>query len=1443
MRFTALRRRAARAAHGHDGVHPNDGAGAQEEPRPRRGLVLVLALAAALIVAAMSALVAGAADRDEPQFASDKATGKIVRELPSLRTANSRTYETDENLQVARVYPTAVNFKDAQGGWKPIDERLVADGDELRSAANGFAIELPKQLGGAPARVRDGAAGIAFSLRGAKGAAQVDGATARYPDALPGVTLEWVSRANSLKETLELAGRDSAREFVFDLDVTAGLTPRLRSSGAIEVQDADGTTQMTVAAPWMQDAAGERSHDVAYTLDNIAGAWRLTLRAKDAWLDDPGRVWPVRVDPTVSPGPAADCLLHGGSPDANFCGQDLLEVGHGHSPMHDHRTLMFFDVRGALPDDAEILSSDMNLFVDQMTGTAHRLIKAHPVSRTWNAATVTWNRAEGTTPWATAGGDFTASVEAESNPSIGPDAFSSAGKYATWAMTKLTREWVGGQRVNHGVLLKDDGQLIDNVIEFSSAEAATNKPYLEIAYTQRIGERRGHRFEQLRLSDRISAKVNVAGGNLLVRQTDLTIPGGIGPDLTVGRSYNSQALTTDAYGVGWTMDVANDFRLYARPNQDAVVTLPSGTKVNFLRDGAFNSGKFITPPGYDATMTKTTGGWRLTEHASQTKHDFDSLGRHIATEDRNGRKVTMTYRSLSEGRDVRTITNALGGQSTVSYTTGGRVSGMTDPASRTWSYGYRADGAFMADFTDPDGKITRYEYTGEPQLMTKLITPAGRETRFGYFPTGDPNAGRIKSITRVTPSTTDIDPKTGFAYTLASDGRGETSVTDANNNTTRYVFDEQGRVTETYDGLGRKQTQYYTSNSNVEWYTSAANAGTTVSTRLQYDGDGNLFQSDTPTGSSTLTAKATYGVTTSTGGSISGGKYLPKTATNEQNRTRQFAYDANGNPTSMKDEVSPVNGVAFKYDDPAAPGKLTSIADPLGRITLYEYADRGLLTRITPPLSTTSTNGETTIAYDTVGRPSTMTDGKNQTRTMTYDGLDRIKTITYSGGSTVSFEYDADGNMTRRVDPVGTTTNTWDALGRLDYETFPGGKSNDYAYDQVGNLRSFTDRSGTVQYRHNAANENTEVYEPGVTTPITLEYNKNGVRTSIARPNGVTTKVVPDGANRITEMTTTKAGVDHRAAEVPLHLPRPGQRQRHNAAVDVDRCGPQPAHALRVRRARPPQARSRGRHHHGRPGRQAAVYVGRRPGLLGVRPGPSRQPHQTDDHRLRRDQQHHDLHEQRGKPAQKHEHDDRLEHDDRQLRLRQERQPDLRARLHVDVQPSRSVRHDVRRHPSVPRRRAEPAGDRRRRVAAELGARRRRARHPDRAHQLRPRRSGRAAPAARPDPRVHPQRRARVDHRPGRQRRHRNRHLPLRPVRQPDGRRPRPEQRVLRLRRRLHRPEQARALRPALLRPAHRPLDPARPARPDRRPAPGQPLCVRRRRPRQRGRSERSSLH
>jgi len=1077
-------------------------------------------------------------------------------EVPSLRTATSRSYRLDDGSLVARVWGTPVNFRDGRGTWQPIDNRLDAVGAVLRNRSNRHVAEIPRSLDSGAFRLSDGRSWVSMRPLEATGSARVSGHAASFADAWPGVDATYEVIGDAIKETLVMADVAAVRTFRFSVDASGGLSARVTRAGVVELRDARGAVAWSMSAPVMVDAA-DASGRVQVGLARRGSGWELSLSPDRAWLAEPRRAWPVLIDPGVSPGSTADCTVSNATGLANnsFCANSYLEAGWGYSTgTHDTRALLKFDVQSAIPAGADVLDAQLYMHLSGQEGTQSKQIFARRVTQAWTSG-VSWNFRDGVNAWTTSGGDF---ATAASDPVQTLNWATSPG-FQKWSVHDMVDGWSTGRYANHGLLLADDGSHSTlGTMKFTSSEGTpAYAPFLVVSYNRRTGDRRGYAMERFKLSDRITLGVNPASGNLLVQQRDLTIPGGTGPDVTFSRAYNSLREAPGAFSNNWTWDLGQDRFLTANQDFDEIIQGPTGTEVRFARKP---DGSYTTPPGYDQTLVNNGNGtYTLTEHKSQQKTVFGSNRRVTRIEDRNGRSISFTY---DHSARTTSITDSQGRQTTVEHTDPdlfAEITKITDPAGRQYLYGYTfVNGQkLLTSYTDPEGGTTAYAYNNAHQL-TKVTTPGGRQTNIVYYASGA-YTGRVHTITRVTNNVAQTGPVTEFAYqAVARDGTSKATVTDPRNHNTNYEFDAAGRPTKVTDALSRNASTGYTSNYNVEKYTAPFNTGSTPNTTLSYDADGNNTGSTTITtgaASGNLTAVNVFGAT-GPQGPVAGAAYLPAFIRNTQdtpdtsnNRGTRITYDAKGNPltivkyNSANTAISTVS-MAYENGGDGKPGQLASSTDPNSNTTNYDYDSTGNLTTIVPPLVSgpgSTPLGNTVLTYNggagddqALSRITRATDGRGFRAYYEYDDLDRVQKLSYKTSADVEqfrfeYDYDADGNLTERRDIAGLTIKTYtfthDLMGRLTQEARPGGGTTTYTYDAASNLATLVDGGGTVSYGYDAINRQTSVQEPGAASPITFAYEDTafgGLKVTKTLPNGVVNVQEFDPAGRTKSTKATK---------------------------------------------------------------------------------------------------------------------------------------------------------------------------------------------------------------------------------------------------------------------------------------------------------------------------------
>lgn len=1068
---------------------------ARSRVRPVGLVSVVVALALALL----SLTAAGAAEQRQPQSTVSEPAGSSPpgREIEELRTSRSRTYVTADGGRVARLFSESVNYRDAGGGWAAIDNKLAAspvEGYAYRNKANRYAVDLPSELGSRPVRIAHDGAWVSFALEEARAAGTVEGATARYRDALPGVSVSYTATGDSVKEALTLAGAAAARDFSFSFEMSAGLEARENRQGGIDVLDAAGRRAFSFAPPSMEDAAGQTGA-VQMSLAREQAGMTVRLSPDLDWIRSEARSFPVVVDPTLIIASAQQSchIRNGAGADLDYCGYGQVSVGYWSSQAR--RTLLRFDT-SAVPEQAQVLRAKLGMYAESRDSTMPTAAELHQLTRSWNGD-ATWNRYDGSNAWTTAGGDF-AQTAADSNSEIGEA--SSVWEY--WYPSELVQGWVDGSIANNGLLIKQPAENVAQVVRF--AQSGANQPFLDVRYEPRTGLQRHHRYESQRLSDRISAHVNVANGNLVLDALDLRIAG-TGLDMEVRRTYNSQSQNTLSWCHGWSMGSGRDVRLEFSGDTSAFLYGPTGYAVPFQYQGG---GAYRSPTAIDATLKKNTDlSYTLSFHQSEEKLEFaptsGGSSRLTAHKDRNANQLSFAYNSSDR---LERITDTQARETDFAYTSG-VLSSVSDPSGRDLAY--ECDGGDLTDYVDADNKTTEYAYDANHNL-TRLTDPRGNQTKFAYD-----SSDRLSSITRVTDTLADSGPTTSFDYDQA---QKKTTVTDPRGKQTVYSYDVELRVTKVVDANGHERTTSYTSNSNVDTFTDGAGGPVTDS---DYDSRDNLTKQTEPAGE---IGELEY---TSTAH-----PYSPTKQTSPQGTSQVFAYDTPGNLTSVNDGQSPTqveakleyngqSGGVCPNDATTKPGTLRCAIDGNANQTLYQYDDNGNLTKIVPELPL----GATTLTYDTLSRVKTITDGKSQTRTYSYDPLDRVTEIAYSNGQTIDYSYDGNGNRTQRVDSVdGTSSWSYDKLNRKTQDVLTTG-TVDYGWDAASNLTSLTDGGGSVSYRYNDVNLLQDVAEPGgscTSTPTSrctsFGYTVRDQRDSTAYPNGVTQTVSYDSSDKPTQI-------------------------------------------------------------------------------------------------------------------------------------------------------------------------------------------------------------------------------------------------------------------------------------------------------------------------------------
>ena len=608
----------------------------------------------------------------------------------------------------------------------------------------------------------------------------------------------------------------------------------------------------------------------------------------------------------------------------------------------------------------------------------------------------------------------------------------------------------------------------------------------------------------------VDGTVNTANGNLYVPATDLSF-GALGGEVALERSYNSlRSGEHGPFGFGWTHTY--DVHLDERDDGSVLLSEADGSVHRFVPDG---SGGFLSPAELRARL-RTVGGGHAVDYLSGTTYRFDSEGRLLHTEDRNGNRIELSY----TGDRFTSVAEPSGRTIELTYTPEGRIATATGPLGRTVRYGYET--GELVSVTDPAGRTTRYAYYDNHKLE-RAVEPSRLARLFGYD-----RFDRVRCM--------EIAVE-GSAPTAPNDCDGFEIAYDAPNGTVNVTTVPTGRTTALALDDAGSPTRVETEQLNVS---------------MAWDAGGNLLKVTNRTGTTTFTYDTTGNLLSRTdvlGNEVRHAWRVVETAdtylalrtstTDERGATTTYDHDDRGNLVSVTNPLG--DSRTLEYD---SVGNRISETDFGGHETTYTYDGRGYFTSSTDPVGATRT-----AEIDDAGRITRITDPRGNTVQYFYDALDRIVRIRDPTGNETLIEYGLNGGLSsvetaagRTITPefstngdagtvesdsrgniarLGTARHAldrrFDAVNRLEGETVDLGPTSvdiEYGYDAAGNLVSRTVAGGTTIYEYDAMNRVVGVSGPDG-SEVSYTYDAAGRRVRAAFSNGVTTHYEYDAAGRL----------------------------------------------------------------------------------------------------------------------------------------------------------------------------------------------------------------------------------------------------------------------------------------------------------------------------------------
>ncbi|WP_040844561.1 RHS repeat-associated core domain-containing protein [Thiorhodococcus drewsii] len=622
--------------------------------------------------------------------------------------------------------------------------------------------------------------------------------------------------------------------------------------------------------------------------------------------------------------------------------------------------------------------------------------------------------------------------------------------------------------------------------------------------------------------------VNLVNLNLFVHDTPLWYRPAIGPEVSIGLSYNSQSANNylEPFGNKWQFNYASF--LVLDPGNTVTVRMPDGSVEEYSQDA---EGNFQAPPGVYAQLSHVLAHRYQLRFPDGTVYFYNiPAGTNseqpflISITDRQGHAIEFGYDATPR---LTTITDADGQVTRLVYGADGRVATVTDPFGRSANFSYDAEGNLVRIVDmggiatemayDPDSYISGIDY-GEG-WWDIAIEPADDVSTDNPYPAPGADMDEDYRITITGPDGGKeeyyYNGYSKYSWYVAPEDYVEYENSSINNfrtaKKTRYDFTEVngvGVLRQKTSPEGRVEYYYYDSDGNRTGIRDAN--GNQYS--FEYNANGYLTLLGLPNGQ---TIDLTYDPSGEDLVSILSG-LGPVT----------LEYDANGNVTAILDRKGNRTDITYNAD-----GQVTAVTDPTGVATTYLY-DAGR--RLESVLRSDDVVAQ--FSYDAKGRVRTARDADGLTLTYDYDDLDRITRIQYPdgrdialswssvrptqldaqsgrGGQTQGFDYDLRQNLTLEVNAEGgryryqydgnnnlrfftdangnTTSFDYDDDNRLTARQYADGSAETYVYDNGGRLRYRTNARGIRTSYSYDANGNLLRINYGDSTPdVRLAYDE-----------------------------------------------------------------------------------------------------------------------------------------------------------------------------------------------------------------------------------------------------------------------------------------------------------------------------------------------------------------
>nr|WTB36335.1 DNRLRE domain-containing protein [Streptomyces sp. NBC_00830] len=848
-----------------------------------------------------------------------------------------------------------------------------------------------------------------------------------------------------------------------------------------------------------------------------------------------------------------DTTLSSQQPTVNHDGlvsgkaQTWLSVGNNSGTYGKTRAVVKFPTT-SIPTTATVLENKMYMWGAETTSTSNGAIyELHSLTRDFTETQATWNNANSTTPWTTAGGDFSATVS-DTVPQITDE----VGRH-WWDATGLMQSWVKTPANNKGVLVKLKDETTTGPQErtlFLSSEASDPqlRPYMQVIYVDSTTE------------DTYYAP---------------TTPARMTPNSQYTVQFTVTNTTASAWAAGeralsytWKLPDGTDVTTGGNQLSTAIPALLPGKSATI-------QAQVKTPINSDEGNKRLDYvlGWDVKKVADGTwlsagTGAIPSLKQNVTVEDPTSNTLGLekfySYTGKNTGAGSTVMTNLSSGNAVWSY------NAFNNPGR-----GLNTFARFSYNSLDTSDTVSG------PGWSAQLAGPIRLGAPVDFHPNPNSNATEIRlpdgdGTTHVFRKQSDgtwkapagvhykVTMKSGLDCTPDKDPVPD-AWTFTRPDGTRFLFGCDGYMTSEIDKNGNTQTFTYeerkSNNKPTKFLKYITDPAGRQSLTVEYfsKSDATSVKSVDHVKSMTDISGRTLTFGYSTEGLLT---KLTDGAGSGKEKVFSFTYDATQGSKNVKlvDVQDPrQHSTKLGYyapkdgDDPKYHWWAQTITDRLGGDTGFTYAVNAANTKFVDTSVKDAESHVTKYTTDDFGRPVQSVNAKSQTTKMSWDSDNNVTYLEEANGAKTAYCYDqktgyplwsrdAEHNKSGVPDQSACAPGSYPADSqqytyqtRLDgfsadlfTKTSPEGRKWQFGYDSFGNLKTVTDPKGvesstagdyTTSYTYDSYGQLTKATDANQHSTIYSDFGSTGYPNTITDALSKSTTFVYDERGRVKQVT------------------------------------------------------------------------------------------------------------------------------------------------------------------------------------------------------------------------------------------------------------------------------------------------------------------------------------